>query len=149
MCDRNNATIAKSQIGFIDFIVHPLWETWADLVFPEAQVVLDHLEENRAIYLQMMEAETDKSASSAIAAAAAASSAVAAAGPSEADSGDGGTGSGVGGVGGIPGGENKEADDDLVRIGNSSSSSSSAESCPVSPSKEWSPTAAAATMSAN
>jgi len=67
MCDRNNSTIAKSQIGFIDFIVHPLWETWADLVFPEAQVVLDHLEENRDIYIQMMEDEADKSAAAAAA----------------------------------------------------------------------------------
>lgn len=34
MCDRHNATIEKSQVGFIDYIVHPLWETWADLVHP-------------------------------------------------------------------------------------------------------------------
>merc|ERR1719376_1106584 len=27
MCDRFNATIEKSQVGFIDYIVHPLWET--------------------------------------------------------------------------------------------------------------------------
>ena len=62
MCDRYNATIEKSQVffslvflnnmvtgqvGFIDYIVHPLWETWADLVHPDAQEILDALEDNR------------------------------------------------------------------------------------------------------
>ena len=42
--------VPQSQIGFIDFIVHPLWETWADLVFPDAQEILDNLEENRDWY---------------------------------------------------------------------------------------------------
>lgn len=50
MCDRQNATIEKSQVGFIDYIVHPLWETWADLVHPDAQDILDTLEENRDYY---------------------------------------------------------------------------------------------------
>lgn len=38
------------QVGFIDYIVHPLWETWADLVYPDAQELLDLLEENRDWY---------------------------------------------------------------------------------------------------
>ncbi|XP_071485038.1 3',5'-cyclic-AMP phosphodiesterase 4C-like isoform X2 [Diadema antillarum] len=50
MMDRQNASIEKSQVGFIDFILHPLWETWADLVYPDAQEILDHLEENRNWY---------------------------------------------------------------------------------------------------
>lgn len=50
MCDRFSATIEKSQVGFIEFIVHPLWETWADLVHPDAQDILDTLEENRDWY---------------------------------------------------------------------------------------------------
>ncbi|XP_022087243.1 cAMP-specific 3',5'-cyclic phosphodiesterase 4C-like isoform X3 [Acanthaster planci] len=50
MMDRYNASIEKSQVGFIDFIVHPLWETWADLVYPDAQELLDNLEENRDWY---------------------------------------------------------------------------------------------------
>jgi len=50
MCDRNNSTIEKSQVGFIDYIVHPLWETWADLVHPGAQDILDTLEDNRDWY---------------------------------------------------------------------------------------------------
>ncbi|KAB7506535.1 cAMP-specific 3',5'-cyclic phosphodiesterase, isoform F [Armadillidium nasatum] len=54
MCDRHSATIEKSQVGFIDYIVHPLWETWADLVHPDAQDILDTLEENRDWYQQMI-----------------------------------------------------------------------------------------------
>ncbi|XP_038049560.1 cAMP-specific 3',5'-cyclic phosphodiesterase 4C-like isoform X2 [Patiria miniata] len=50
MMDRYNASVEKSQVGFIDFIVHPLWETWADLVYPDAQELLDNLEENRDWY---------------------------------------------------------------------------------------------------
>jgi len=53
MCDRQNATIEKSQVGFIDYIVHPLWETWADLVHPDAQDILDALEDNRDWYFSM------------------------------------------------------------------------------------------------
>lgn len=37
-------------MGFIDYIVHPLWETWADLVHPDAQDMLDTLEDNREWY---------------------------------------------------------------------------------------------------
>jgi len=50
MCDRYNANIEKTQVGFIDYIVHPLWETWADLVHPDAQDILDALEDNRDWY---------------------------------------------------------------------------------------------------
>ena len=38
------------QIGFIDFIVQPLWETWSELVYPDCQDILDALERNRAWY---------------------------------------------------------------------------------------------------
>ncbi len=37
-------------MGFIDYIVHPLWETWGDLVHPDAQDILDTLEDNRDWY---------------------------------------------------------------------------------------------------
>lgn len=50
MCDRQNASVEKSQVGFIDFIVHPLWESWSDLVEPDAQEILDALEHNRNWY---------------------------------------------------------------------------------------------------
>lgn len=42
--------IFSFQVGFIDYIVHPLWETWADLVHPGAQDILDTLEDNRDWY---------------------------------------------------------------------------------------------------
>ncbi|XP_044051793.1 cAMP-specific 3',5'-cyclic phosphodiesterase 4D isoform X8 [Siniperca chuatsi] len=50
MCDKHNASVEKTQVGFIDYIVHPLWETWADLVHPDAQDILDTLEDNREWY---------------------------------------------------------------------------------------------------
>nr|XP_005993213.1 PREDICTED: cAMP-specific 3',5'-cyclic phosphodiesterase 4D-like [Latimeria chalumnae] len=54
MCDKHNASIEKSQVGFIDYVVHPLWETWADLVHPDAQEILDTLEDNREWYQSMI-----------------------------------------------------------------------------------------------
>ena len=39
--------VCPIQVGFIDYIVHPLWETWADLVYPDAVEILEALEENR------------------------------------------------------------------------------------------------------
>ena len=42
------------QVGFIDYIVHPLWETWADLVHPDCQEILDTLEDNRDWYQSMI-----------------------------------------------------------------------------------------------
>lgn len=41
-------------MGFIDYIVHPLWETWADLVHPDCQDILDTLEDNRDWYQNMI-----------------------------------------------------------------------------------------------
>ncbi|VDM85293.1 unnamed protein product [Strongylus vulgaris] len=41
---------SETYVGFIDYIVHPLYETWADLVYPDAQNILDQLEENREWY---------------------------------------------------------------------------------------------------
>ena len=42
------------QVGFIDYIAHPLWETWADLVHPDCQDILDALEDNRDWYQNMI-----------------------------------------------------------------------------------------------
>jgi len=56
MCDRENATIEKSQVGFIEYIVHPLWETWAELVYPDSQHTLETLEENKDWYQSMIPA---------------------------------------------------------------------------------------------
>uniref|UniRef100_A0A8C5I3S7 Phosphodiesterase n=1 Tax=Gouania willdenowi TaxID=441366 RepID=A0A8C5I3S7_GOUWI len=54
MCDKHTASVEKTQVGFIDYIVHPLWETWADLVHPDAQEILDTLEDNRDWYQSMI-----------------------------------------------------------------------------------------------
>ena len=50
MCDRFNAAIERTQVGFIDFVVRPVWETWADLVNPDAQEILDTIESNKHYY---------------------------------------------------------------------------------------------------
>ena len=50
MCDRFNAAIEKTQVGFIEFVVRPVWETWADLVNPDAQEILETLEKNKQYY---------------------------------------------------------------------------------------------------
>lgn len=42
------------KVGFIDYIVHPLWETWVDLVHPYCQDILDSLEDNREWYQNMI-----------------------------------------------------------------------------------------------
>ena len=38
------------QVTFIDFIVEPLWETWAELVYPDAQIILDRLQRTRSYW---------------------------------------------------------------------------------------------------
>lgn len=73
MCDRHTATVEKSQVGFIDYIVHPLWETWADLVQPDCQEILDVLEDNREWYRsRIVTSPSDSTAQPAAVAAAAA-----------------------------------------------------------------------------
>ncbi|XP_016406636.1 cAMP-specific 3',5'-cyclic phosphodiesterase 4B-like [Sinocyclocheilus rhinocerous] len=47
-------SLLADLVGFIDYIVHPLWETWADLVHPDAQDILDTLEDNRNWYQSMI-----------------------------------------------------------------------------------------------
>lgn len=47
MCDRYTASIEKSQVSFIDYIVHPLWETWAELVDPYCNDVVDTIVQNK------------------------------------------------------------------------------------------------------
>ena len=39
--------ILHYQVGFISFIVYPLWETYSELVFPDAQHILTLLQSNR------------------------------------------------------------------------------------------------------
>ena len=42
--------------------MHPLWETWADLVYPDSQQILETLESNRYYYSSLIpESPTDVS----------------------------------------------------------------------------------------
>ena len=53
LCDRhseNCKNIPKTQIGFIDFVVGPLFDAWGKFVEPDGKMFLSHLEENRAFY---------------------------------------------------------------------------------------------------
>lgn len=57
MCDRDTANIEKSQVGFISFIVQPLWETWAELVYPDINYILDILKTNKSNYEKLLKSE--------------------------------------------------------------------------------------------
>ncbi|KAG5442912.1 cAMP-specific 3',5'-cyclic phosphodiesterase 4B [Clonorchis sinensis] len=50
MCDRESVAVEKSQVTFIDFVAHPLLESWCDLVHPSSQLILDILADNRDWY---------------------------------------------------------------------------------------------------
>ncbi|CAF1687424.1 unnamed protein product, partial [Adineta ricciae] len=63
MCDRRVASVEKHQVGFIEFIVHPLWETWADLVYPDASAILETLEQNRDWYQARLSSPSPSSTS--------------------------------------------------------------------------------------
>uniref|UniRef100_A0A158QBU0 Phosphodiesterase n=1 Tax=Hymenolepis diminuta TaxID=6216 RepID=A0A158QBU0_HYMDI len=51
MCDRDSVVVDKAQIGFIDFVIHPLWDTWCDLVHPAGEHILETLDANRDFIL--------------------------------------------------------------------------------------------------
>ena len=44
-----------SQVTFIDFIVYPLWETWAELVYPAGQLMLDNIGKTREYWNAMID----------------------------------------------------------------------------------------------
>lgn len=50
MCDRMKADIDETQVNFIDYIAQPLWTTWADLVYPDAEQMLNYMKQNRDMY---------------------------------------------------------------------------------------------------
>jgi hypothetical protein len=47
--------ISCSQLGFIDYIAHPLWETWAELVHPDCTDILDNLQANREWFISRIQ----------------------------------------------------------------------------------------------
>lgn len=56
-------TLSKPKVYFIDYIVHPLWETWADLVHPDAQRILENLEDNREWYASQLAPDSPSASS--------------------------------------------------------------------------------------
>ena len=54
MMDRTRASVEKSQIGFIDFFIKGLVDTWLR-VTPQATVMLDYLKANRAYWTARLE----------------------------------------------------------------------------------------------
>ncbi|ESO06780.1 hypothetical protein HELRODRAFT_77130 [Helobdella robusta] len=60
LCDRENSNICKSQMGFIDYVVHPLWEIWSRLTQPDCQPIMDILESNRVWIASQVLTEDDK-----------------------------------------------------------------------------------------
>lgn len=34
-------------MSFIEYVIFPLWETWGELVYPDAQDILDHLSKTK------------------------------------------------------------------------------------------------------
>lgn len=42
--------ILPSQVTFLDLIILPLWETWGELVYPDAQQMLENLSKTREFW---------------------------------------------------------------------------------------------------
>ena len=51
----NIYSMLYSQVTFIDFIVYPLWETWAELVYPAGQLMLDNIGKTREYWNAMID----------------------------------------------------------------------------------------------
>lgn len=52
--DRTKPAEAKCQIGFIDFIVSPLYDVWASFL-PDMVITLEHVQENRVFWKKRLE----------------------------------------------------------------------------------------------
>lgn len=49
LMDRDKPNVARSQVGFIDFFIRPLFETWV-IIVPESKELMENLLSNRAYY---------------------------------------------------------------------------------------------------
>jgi cAMP-specific phosphodiesterase 4 len=54
MCDRSNPNVERSQLGFLDFIVAPLYDTYVQINPDIRQDVLSHIAHNRAHYAKLV-----------------------------------------------------------------------------------------------
>jgi hypothetical protein len=43
------------QLTFIEFIIYPLWEMWAELVYPDAQHVMDGIAGTKKYWSELKE----------------------------------------------------------------------------------------------
>ena len=43
------------KVTFLDLIILPLWETWAELVYPDAQEMLDNLGQTREYWVKQID----------------------------------------------------------------------------------------------
>ena len=50
MCDRRTTNVSKAQMGFIDFVVKPIFLVWSDLVFPHVNTLINNLNSNRLFF---------------------------------------------------------------------------------------------------
>eukprot|EP00002_Diphylleia_rotans_P039577 TRINITY_DN9204_c0_g1_i5.p2 TRINITY_DN9204_c0_g1~~TRINITY_DN9204_c0_g1_i5.p2 ORF type:complete len:140 (-),score=31.73 TRINITY_DN9204_c0_g1_i5:113-532(-) len=55
----NDAALAKNEIGFIDFVVRPWWETMISL-FPDLKTCLERLSDNREQWKAIVEEPSSK-----------------------------------------------------------------------------------------
>ena len=44
----------QTQVTFLDLIILPLWETWGELVYPDAQEMLDNLSQTRDYWVSQL-----------------------------------------------------------------------------------------------
>ena len=59
--------VPRFQVVFIDFVAQPLWETWGDLVYPDAVEILEKIEDNREWYnSQVIKNDPDRPPASAL-----------------------------------------------------------------------------------
>ena len=59
LCDRNNTNINESQIGFITYVVAPLFDTWSKFV-PEISMCLKTMEESKILWKNYKPSESEK-----------------------------------------------------------------------------------------
>lgn len=54
LCDRKTTNISKSQIGFIDFVVYPYFDTLAKIL-PQMQYACDQMKSNKEEWAKMVD----------------------------------------------------------------------------------------------
>ena len=50
LCDRHDTNVCQAQVGFIDYIVRPLYSLLAEILRPHLDAIMDILDDNRKYY---------------------------------------------------------------------------------------------------